>query len=37
VGAICDAIEVIGELLQSHYPIRSDDTNELNNLIIEKS
>ena len=37
VGAICDAIENIGELLQSHYPIRADDTNELNNLIIEKS
>lgn len=37
VGAICDAIDNIGELLQSHYPIKADDTNELNNLIIEKS
>jgi putative membrane protein len=37
VGAICDAIENIGELLQSHYPIKADDTKEIDNLIIEKS
>jgi len=33
--AICSAIEDIGELLQSHFPIKPDDTDELKNLIIE--
>ena len=35
--AICSAIDSIGALLQSHFPIKPDDTNELTNLIIEKS
>ena len=35
VDAICSAIDNIGDLLQSHFPIKSDDTDELKNLIIE--
>jgi len=34
--AICSAIEDIGKLLQAHFPIKPDDTDELDNLIIEK-
>ena len=37
VDAICKAIDNIGELLQSHFPVKPDDTNELKNLIIEKT
>ncbi len=33
--AICDAIGHIGDLLQAHFPIKPDDTDELANLIIE--
>lgn len=32
--AICEVIEEIGTVLQSHFPIREDDINELHNLII---
>ncbi|MCB2149420.1 MAG: TPM domain-containing protein [Deltaproteobacteria bacterium] len=32
--AICNAIEDIGDLLQTHFPIKPGDTNELTNLII---
>jgi len=32
--AICQAIDRIGALLQDHFPIREDDTNELHDLII---
>ena len=34
--AICMAIQDIGDLLQAHFPIKPGDTDELNNLIIEK-
>jgi putative membrane protein len=34
--AICEAVEKIGELLTTHFPIKPDDTDELKNLIIEK-
>jgi putative membrane protein len=34
--AICAAVEKIGELLKTHFPIKPDDTDELKNLIIEK-
>ena len=34
--AICGAVEKIGALLKTHFPIRADDTDELKNLIIEK-
>jgi putative membrane protein len=37
VDAICSAIDNIGDLLQSHFPIKSDDTNELKNLIVEET
>lgn len=33
--AICSAVAQIGNLLQAHFPIKPDDTNELKNLIIE--
>ncbi len=35
VDAICSAITDIADLLAAHFPIRSDDTDELKNLIIE--
>lgn len=34
--AICNAIRDIGDLLQAHFPIKPSDTNELENLIMEK-
>ena len=34
--AICAAVEKIGDLLETHFPIKPDDTDELKNLIIEK-
>ena len=33
--AVCKAVERCGELLQEHFPIKDDDSNELPNLIIE--
>jgi putative membrane protein len=33
--AICKAIESIGNVLQIHFPIKADDTDELSNLIID--
>lgn len=33
--AICEAIESVGRLLSQHFPIKSDDTDELKNLIID--
>ena len=33
--SICAAIREIGDLLSTHFPIKSDDTNELKNLIVE--
>jgi putative membrane protein len=36
-AAICRAINTIGEELKQHFPARSDDTDELQNLIIEKN
>lgn len=35
-GAVCKAVTRCGELLQEHFPIKDDDTNELPNLIIEE-
>ena len=32
--AICSAIENIGDILAEHFPIESDDRDELHNLII---
>lgn len=37
VDAICSAIDTIGDLLRTHFPIKADDTNELKNLIIEET
>jgi len=34
--AICKAVEKIGHLLNEHFPIKPDDTDELENLIIER-
>jgi len=34
--AVCRAIGRCGELLREHFPIKSDDSNELPNLIIDK-
>jgi len=34
-AALCQAISRCGELLQDHFPVRADDTNELPNLIID--
>ena len=34
--AICEAVEKIGKLLKRHFPVKPDDTDELDNLIIEK-
>jgi len=34
-GAICRAVERCGELLQEHFPIKADDSDELPNLIME--
>ncbi len=33
--AVCKAVERCGELLEEHFPIKEDDTDELPNLIIE--
>jgi putative membrane protein len=33
--AICEAVAKIGDLLAEHFPIRDDDRNELQNLIVE--
>lgn len=33
--ALCAAIESCGQLLEEHFPVKADDTNELANLIIE--
>jgi putative membrane protein len=34
--AICEAVEKIGEILRGQFPIKPDDSDELENLIIEK-
>lgn len=34
-NALCAAIERCGKLLEEHFPVKSDDTNELPDLIIE--
>jgi putative membrane protein len=33
--AICRAVQRCGELVRTHFPVRHDDTNELDNLIVE--
>ncbi|MCW8858340.1 MAG: TPM domain-containing protein [Deltaproteobacteria bacterium] len=35
--AVCSAVKRCGELLQEHFPIKHDDSNELPNLIMENS
>lgn len=35
--SICEAIQEVGELLAEHFPVRRDDTDELQNLIIRES
>lgn len=32
--AICEAVEEVGIILKSHFPIKEDDTNELHNIIM---
>jgi putative membrane protein len=34
--AICEAVEKIGDVLKTNFPIKPDDTDELKNLIIEE-
>jgi len=33
--AICQAVEAVGRMLSQHFPTKSDDTDELKNLIID--
>ena len=33
--AICEAVEKIGDILSTHFPIKPDDTDELRSLIVE--
>ena len=33
---ICEAVKKVGEILRVHFPARSDDTDELNNLIVKE-
>jgi putative membrane protein len=33
--AICAAVESVGAMLATHFPVKADDTNELKNLIVE--
>ena len=35
VEAICQAVEAVGRMLSQHFPTKSDDTDELKNLIID--
>ncbi len=35
--SICEAVAKIGDLLKKHFPVGPDDTNELKNLIVDKS
>jgi putative membrane protein len=32
--AICTAIQKVGTILESHFPIKPDDTNELGNVLV---
>jgi len=32
--AICEAVDMVGKLLKTHFPVKPDDTDELPNLII---
>lgn len=33
--AICEAVTAVGQLLAAHFPIKSDDRDELDNLIVD--
>lgn len=35
--SVCQAVRIIGQLLQTHFPSRRDDTNELDNVIISET
>jgi putative membrane protein len=34
--AICAAVEKIGDLLKTHFPVKPDDIDELENVIIDQ-
>ncbi len=34
--AICNAVKMVGDKLHKHFPVKSDDTNELKNIIVEE-
>jgi putative membrane protein len=34
--SICEAVQKIGDLLKKHFPVRPDDTDELQNLIVDQ-
>ena len=34
--SICEAVQKVGDILAEHFPIKSDDTNELRNIIVEE-
>lgn len=34
--ALCKGVELCGELVEEHFPVKTDDTDELPNLIIDK-
>jgi putative membrane protein len=36
VESICAAVQNIGRLLQTHFPVQHDDVNELKNVIVDK-
>ena len=36
-AAICEAIEMVGNLLKDSFPVRPDDQDELSNLILDES
>lgn len=36
-AAICEAIEMVGDLLKDYFPVRPDDEDELSNLILDES
>jgi putative membrane protein len=34
--AICAAVQTVADILQAHFPVRPDDTDELRNIIVEE-
>jgi putative membrane protein len=33
-NALCEAVEMVGGILEQHFPVKEDDTDELHNLIV---